>query len=152
MRWTQEREILHGSALSLALDEANPQRIRASYVNGSSSTVWIAQEPHPAYRFQEEALTLSVWYGYVDEVYGPYRGQYMLPPMVEVAPNREHRWELEDPDLVTKVLQPKVVTWLHVRASIIPFTASRTRGHGQLDEYLEKSCLVRSKVAFMSRG
>ena len=125
--------------------------VESEFVNNYTASLWVAQEPAPAYRVDPQNGAVLVSYGYFDDVYGPYRGRYILPRMKEVAPGARLRWRIEDPALLEKLLLPGAVTRLRVRVALQEFPESNIRGSQPVDAYVEASCLVQSKATVLRK-
>jgi hypothetical protein len=125
--------------------EGSLRHIRLTFTNRSQVPLWIPQEKEPAYRVDAQTQTVTVSYGYFDEVYGRYRGQYMLPPMRMVQPASEYHWQVSDPVLVARVMTPGVRIRIQMRVALRAFSESRVRGAQDLDGYLNDSCVLQSQ-------
>ena len=144
------RRIAESASVRLAAMEVPGKiQVEAEFTNGYSSPLWVPQEPVPSYRVDPQTHAVVLSYGYFEDVYGPYRGRYMLPPMKGVQPGEAFRWRIEDAALLNKLLAPYVVSALRMRVAVRDFPSSNVRGAQPLDEYLESSCPVQSKTTVL---
>lgn len=101
----------------------------------------------PAFRVDEQAKTLTIWLGYFDEVYGEYKGRYMVPPLRLVPPGTALDLEMTAPALSQKLLEQILAPQVHARVATIELPHSRTRGQQPLEDYIQSSCAIRSAPA-----
>ncbi|MBK5291551.1 MAG: hypothetical protein JJE04_07755 [Acidobacteriia bacterium] len=132
-----------------AFEEAGHTRVEAEFINNYKASLWVPAEPLPSYRVDPQTRSVLITYGYFDDIYGTYRGQYMLPPMKKVDPGQRFRWRIEDPALLEKLLIPKTPSSVRLRVAIREFPTSTTRGDQPVDQYIEDSCSVFSKSVIL---
>ena len=139
------QQIARNSSLGIELDaKSQPPRAVVHFSNRTGRDLWFPAEQSPSYRPDERAGTLTIWFGYFDEVYGPYRGRYMVPPMRMVPPDGTLDLEIKSPELVQKLAESGLVPQLLSRVATKQLRESRTRGDQPLQDYLEHSCTIRS--------
>ena len=119
-------------------------RLQVHLGNRSNHEVWVPQEKDPGYRVDQGTHTTTIWYGYFDEIYGPYKPTYIVPPMKSLIASGEMKWEINDSALVEKIASPDFRTFIRVRLALTPIKESTVRGHQPLDAYLRQSCVVES--------
>lgn len=132
-----------------AVEEAGRTLVEAEFMNNYTDSVWVPQEPVPSYRVDPQTHSVLLTYGYFDDVYGPYRGRYMIPPMKRVKPGERLRWRIEDKALLEKMLTPNAVSSLRLRVALREFQTSNVRGAQPVDDYLAASCPVQSKATIL---
>lgn len=138
-------KVVQGATLTGVLEEEKGLRwLRIIFVNRGSVPLWLPQEEKPAYRVDAEERTVTISYGYFDEIYGPYQGRYMLPPMEQILPQQEYSWKITDPTLVSKAFAPGMRTYIQARVALRSFKPSRVRGAQELEAYLKESYIVKS--------
>ncbi len=138
-------QIAHTTSLTIEFDVTpRPGRAYVHFVNSTHMDLWFPAQEEPAFKADEEAKTLRIWLGYFDEVYGPYRGRYMLPPMRLVPGGRDVRFEIISPELVRMLLERRLSPRLQARLATKALTESRTRGEQPLEDYIRNSCMIQS--------
>ena len=146
-----EPDCLHvasNTSLTLELDaKAQPPRALVHFSNRTGSVLWFPVEQQPSYKPDERARTLTIWFGYFDDVYGPYKGRYMVPAMRTVAPDGNLDFELTSRALLEKLGDKRLLPRLMSRVATKQLAESRTRGEQPLEDYLRHSCTVESPVA-----
>jgi|SRR5919205_131561 hypothetical protein len=135
-------EIQRDTKLGLEVGEGFPRRAHVVFGNHTSAPLWFPEESEPGYHFDKESGTVTVSFGFFEELYGRYRAQYMIPPMRAVAPGREYRLEIKDRDLVARLSEADVRARLQARVALKAIEHSNVRGGQDLDSYLRESCVV----------
>jgi len=150
-----EPDCLHvarNTSLTIELDiESRPHRALVHFSNRTGSVLWFPVEKEPSYKPDEHARTLTIWFGYFDDVYGPYKGRYMVPAMRMVAPDGNLDFELTAPALLEKLGDKRLLPHLMSRVATKQLAESRTRGQQPLEDYLQHSCTIESPVAARPR-
>ncbi len=140
---TECDQIARNSNLNVELDFSEQQgRAYVHFANNTPMPLWFPAEQEPAFRPDEHAKALTIWYGYFDEVYGEQVGRYMTPPMRLVLPVSDIKVEITSPSLVEKLLQRHLSPHLKVRLGTRELPESNTRGDQPLADYVQHSCVI----------
>ena len=138
-------DIARDVSLKLEVDNrSRPGRAYLRFSNRSALPIWFPDEPEPAFQPDEKEKRLKIWFGYFDEIYGQYRGRYMLPQMRLVRPGQDIEIELISPALVGRLAEGRLVPEFLARVATKPLIGSNTRGEQPLEDYLQHSCTIQS--------
>jgi hypothetical protein len=132
-----------------AIKEGDRTLVEAEFANNHTDSLWVPQEPVPSYRVDPQTHSVLLTYGYFEDIYASYRGQYMIPPMKRVKPGERLRWRIEDKGLLDKLLAPNTPSAVRLRVALREFPTSNVRGAQPVDEYVEASCPVQSKATIL---
>lgn len=139
------RVIQESTRLTVSFDGTNHKpNLTFQLKNDSTSSLWIPIEPNPSFRMDETHKTVTVFLGYFENIYGQFRGQYMLPAMQELKPGVGRVWSIVDGPLMDKPHKNGYRPYVKLRAAFRNFPQSRTRGEQDLDAYLRESCTLES--------
>ena len=142
---TQCEHIEGNSDLTFGVDAASePKKAYVVFANRSKLPLWFPDEQEPAYRPNEKTGTVTVWFGYIEEVYGEYAARYMIPLMRVVPPGSDLKVDLTSPDLIRRVIDTPASIRLAARIATKELRHSQTRGDQPLDDYMRNSCVVHS--------
>src|SRR4029078_1542972 len=118
--------------------------LELTFENNDSVPLWIPQESEPAFRVDKEKQVITIFLGYFDEVYAPYRTHYMIPRMVEVAPRKSHRWVLSQLAMLNDAFDNHYLIRVQIRGASRFVDTTAVRGAQNLEGYLDGSSVIRS--------
>jgi hypothetical protein len=145
MAMTDCELVRRGTGLRLlTVEEGGARTVQVELENRLDTPIWAARDKRPSWQAPPGKAEVVVSYGYFDDLHGPYRGRYMLPPMVVVAPGERLTWRIEEPKLLEKILAADILTTVRVRVALRAFPPSTVRGQQPLEAYLEASCAIQS--------
>ena len=148
MAMTDCELVRRGTGLRLlAVEEGGARVVQAELENRLDAPIWAARDKTPSWQAPPGKAEVVISYGYFEDLHGPYRGRYMLPPMVAVAPGERLTWRIDEPKLLASILVADVLTTVRVRVALRAFPPSSVRGRQPLDAYLEASCAIESPPA-----
>ena len=134
-----------------AVQEGGSTIVIGELIDNYPGNLWVPNEPVPSYRVDPQTGSVLVSYGYFQDIYGSYRGRYMIPPMRRVQPGERFRWRIEDATLLEKLLAPRTVSAVRLCVALREFPTSNTRGNQPVDEYLQNSCTVQSNPTILRK-
>jgi hypothetical protein len=138
-------EIVRNVGLRLELDtHAKPGRVYVTFTNRTSNPLWFPKLQEPSFKRDDSRRQLTIWLGYFDEVYGEFRGRYMLPPMQQVPPGQDLRLELTSIAIVQLLIDYQYSPLVLARIAREALPQTRVRGEQPLDQYIHSSCIVQS--------
>ncbi len=141
-------QVARNTSLTIELDvTSRPHRALVHFSNRTGSVLWFPVEQQPSFKPDDRARTLTIWFGYFDDVYGPYKERYMVPAMRMVAPDGNLDFELTSPALLEKLGDKRLLPHLMSRVATKQLAESRTRGEQPLEDYLQHSCTIQSSAA-----
>jgi hypothetical protein len=138
-------DVSNGTMLAIESDTSSqPARVHVTFANNTDIPLGFPVEQEPSFKPSTSDRTLTIWFGYFDEVYGSYRARYMVPPMRIIPPGEKVRFQITSPDLVRQLTDGARKPVALARIATRELRESRTRGEQPLEDYIENSCTVRS--------
>jgi hypothetical protein len=141
---TECDQIARNSSLKVELD-LRQGRALVRFTNKTRVPLWFPAEEQPAFTPDAQARTLVIRFGYFDEVFGQYKGRYMLPSMQLVRPGTDLTIQLTPPALVQRLLEQRLSPLLQARVATKELAVSNIRGKQPLEDYIQHSCIVQSQ-------
>ena len=137
--------IVRNTSVSVEIDaRAAPKKVYLHFSNRSQQRLWFPEEREPSYRPEQGRVT--IWFGYLDEIYGQYAARYFMPPMRAVPPGQDLSFELTSGELVQQLAEPTRSVRLRARVATKELRESTIRGDQPLEDYIRSSCVVESVI------